>query len=248
MSTPDSRREFLSQLALGGLALGVGACASSAAPASTATSAQAPSPSAPVRPGRDAPPIPIPPTTGDGPWDMSWLERVDRAKYRMMFDIGAYAQGGGLRYARNYLNGIRDGWNAEAPDVIAVLGISGDAYPIVFDDAMWEKYGLGEWSKTNDPRTHAPSVRNVWWQPRADEPMADFGVDVLQRRGAQVIFCNNVFRGVIRTLMARTGRAYADVRGELKAHFLPGVIVVPAMVAAMGMAQHHGCAYVYAGG
>ena len=29
--------------------------------------------------------------------------------------------------------------------------------------------------------------------------------------------------------------------------FLPGVIVVPAMVAAMGMAQARGCGYVYAG-
>jgi intracellular sulfur oxidation DsrE/DsrF family protein len=37
------------------------------------------------------------------------------------------------------------------------------------------------------------------------------------------------------------------VRAELKAGFLPGVTVVPAMVAAMAMAQAKGAAYVYAG-
>lgn len=178
---------------------------------------------------------------------MSWLERVSSARYKLVFDIGAYQDGGGLYYAKNYLNGMRDGWEVEAPNVMAILGISGDAYPIVFNDTIWEKYKYGESSKTNDPRTGQPSIRNVWWQPRPTEPMAEFGVDVLQQRGAQVLLCNNVFRGVIRRTMAATQRSYEDVRAELKANFLPGVIVVPAMVAAMAMAQSRGAAYVYAG-
>jgi hypothetical protein len=178
---------------------------------------------------------------------MTWLDRVAAAKHRMLFDIGSYDDGGGLHYARNYLNGMRDGWGAEAPDVIAILGISGNAYPLVFNDAMWAKYAFGESTKTNDPRTLSAAQRNVFWQAKDGEPMADYAVDVLQRRGAQVIFCNNVFRGVLRGLMAKTGRKYDDLRHELSSNFLPGVIVVPAMVAAMGVAQSRGCAYVYAG-
>ena len=97
--------------------------------------------------------------------------------------------------------------------------------------------------------TPAPvgSAPNVFWRPRAGEPMVEFGVDVLQARGAQLLMCNNVFRGVIRGAMRETGRSYAEVRAELKAGFLPGVIVVPAMVAAMAMAQSRGSAYVFAG-
>jgi hypothetical protein len=178
---------------------------------------------------------------------MSWLDRVGTARFKLVFDIGAYQEGGGLYYARNYLNGMRDGWGIETPDVIAVLGISGDAYPIVFNDTIWTKYKYGESSKTNDPRTGQPSVRNVWWQPRAGEPMVEFGVDVLQKRGAQLILCNNVLRGVIRRVMADTQRPYDEVRHELTSNLLPGVIVVPAMVAAMAMAQSRGAAYVYAG-
>jgi hypothetical protein len=91
------------------------------------------------------------------------------------------------------------------------------------------------------------AIRNIWWQPRAGESMVEFGVDVLQRRGAQFLFCNNVFRGVIRGIMARTQRPYAEVRAELASNMLPGVVVVPAIVAGMAMAQANGAGYVYAG-
>lgn len=258
VDVPASRRAFVAQLSLGGLALAATACATGSA-ASPATAAPSPAPTAAPpaappasadassRPGRSALPIPIPPPKGDGPWDMSWLERVASARYKLIFDIGAYQQGGGLYYVKNYLNGMRDGWESEAPNVLAVLGISGDAYPIVLNDTIWEKYKYGESSKTSDARTGQSAIRNVWWQPRASEPMAEFGVDVLQHRGAQFLLCNNVFRGVIRRVMASTQRSYEDVRSELKANLLPGVIVVPAIVAAMAMAQSRGAGYVYAG-
>lgn len=245
ISAPASRRSFVAQLGAGGLALAATACASTSAGAAAAAPTQ--SAQTPARPGRNAPPIPIPPTSEDGPWDHSWLERVATARHKLVFDIGAYQQGGGLYYAKNYLNGMRDGWGATAPDVLPILGISGDAYPLIFNDAVWEKYGYGESSKTNDRRTGQVAIRNVFWQPRTDEPMAEFGVDVLQQRGAQFIFCNNVFRGVIRGAMAKTQRPYAEVRSELTANLLPGVIVVPAMVAAMAMAQERGASYVFAG-
>ncbi|MFN8583606.1 MAG: hypothetical protein U0163_21840, partial [Gemmatimonadaceae bacterium] len=176
-----TRRTFVAHLGLGGVALAATACAHASAPATSP--APTPAPAAPTpadtRPGRSAPPIPIPPTSGDGPWDHSWLDRAAAAKYSLVFDIGAYQNGGGLYYAKNYLNGMRDGWGVEAPNVFPILGISGDAYPIVFNDAVWEKYAYGASSKTTDARTGQPAVRNVWWQPRAGESMVEFGVDVL---------------------------------------------------------------------
>ena len=254
MSSPDpstvqaSRRDFVTQLGTGSLALVAAGCA--AATVATPVTTPAPVPAAAAttaRPGRTAPQLPIPSTSLDGPWDHSWLPKLAGAKHKLVFDIGAYSDGGGLYYAKNYLNGMRDGWQAETPDVIAILGISGDAYPIVFNDAMWEKYKFGESSKTTDVRTGQLAVRNVWWRPLSTEPMAEFGVNVLQERGAMVLFCNNVFRGVIRRVMASTQRPYAEVRAELKGNMLPGVTVVPAIVAAMAMAQSSGAGYVFAG-
>ena len=246
-SASATRRDFVSYLAIGGLTVAAAACAHP----QTGSTVPTPGGTAPTpapRGSRPAgPPIQLPPTKDDGPWDMSWLDRVDRARYKLMFDVGAYLEGGGLYYAKNYLNGMRDGWGIEAPEVLPLLGVSGDAYPIVFNDGIWEKYQYGVSSKTIDPRTGQPSVRNIFWKPRAGERMVEFGVDVLQARGAQLLLCNNVFRGVIRRAIGETGRSYAEVRAELKAGFLPGVIVVPAMVAAMAMAQSRGAGYVFAG-
>jgi len=249
-TAPATRRDFVSYLAIGGLSVAAAACAGSqAGPTVPVPAGGAPAPTAPSAPpaAPSGPPIQLPSAKGDGPWDMSWLDRMDRARHKLVFDLGAYLGGSGLYYAKNYLNGMRDGWEVEAPVVLPLLGVSGDAYPIVFSDPIWAKYRFGVSSKTDDPRTGTVATRNVFWQPRAGEPMAEFGVDVLQARGAQFLLCNNVFRGVIRRVMRETSRPYDEVRAELKAGLLPGVIVVPAMVAAMAMAQERGAGYVFAG-
>ncbi len=223
------RRAFIGTLALSGVALAVGACAS----ATSATGAPSPSP--------------LPPVTKDGPWDNSWLDQLT-AKHKQVFDISAYADGGGLFYAKNYFNAHRDGFGTVYPDVQAVLGIHGPAYPIVFSDAVWAKYHFGKRNKIKDPRTRTWALRNVLWQPREGEEMYEYSVNALQARGAKFIFCNNVLRFMTSTLAKETGVTPEAMRAELIGGLLPNVTVVPAMVVALGMAQERGCAYVYAGG
>lgn len=225
------RREFLGGLALGGVALAVGACA-------TTTGAGTNPPPAPAK---------LRPVTQDGPWDNSWLDQLT-AKHKQVFDISAYADGGGLFYAKNYFNAHRDAFGMEYPNVQAVLGIHGPAYPIVFSDAVWAKFRFGKRNKIKDPRTRTWATRNVLWQPREGEEMYEYSVNALQPRGGKFIFCNNVLRRLTRTLALETGASFDAMRAELIAGLLPNVTVVPAMVVALGMAQEHGCAYVYAGG
>lgn len=223
----SDRREFFEALALGGVALAVGACATAGSPQ------QGPLPAAP-------------PAAKEGPWDSSWLDELT-AKHKQIFDVAAYADGGGLFYAKNYFNAHRDAFGTTFPDVQAVLGIHGDAYPIVFSDAIWAKYDFGRRVKAKDPRTGKPALRNVLWQPREGEEMYEYSVNALQPRGAKFILCNNVLRFVTRTLAGETGASYDATRAELIAGLLPKVTVVPAMVVALGLAQERGCSYVYAG-
>jgi hypothetical protein len=223
----SERREFLETLALGSMALAVGACATAS------STSQAPLPAAP-------------PAAKEGPWDSSWLDQLT-AKHKQVFDVSAYADGGGLFYAKNYFNAHRDAFGTTYPDVQAVLGIHGDAYPIVFSDAIWAKYDLGRRVKAKDPRTGKPALRNVLWQPRDGEEMYEYSVNALQPRGAKFILCNNVLRFVTRTLAGETHATYDATRTELIAGLLPNVTVVPAMVVALGLAQERGCTYVYAG-
>ena len=225
---PVARRDFLGTVALAGAALAVPRCAPVVGRTSRAT------------------PVTAPQARDEGPWDNSWLDRLS-ARHKQIFDIPTYNDGAGLFYAKNYLNALRDAYGAQYPDVQAVLGIRGDAYPVVFADAIWDKYEFGKRSKTKDPRTGKWARRNVLWQARQGEDMAEYTVDALQSRGAQFLFCNNVLRFVTLTLAGSAGVTYAAMRAELIAGLLPKVIVVPAMVVALGLAQEHGCAYVYAG-
>jgi hypothetical protein len=234
--TDTPRREFLGSLAVSGAALALAACATNPA-----------SQSAPVP--KTAPLPPAGPVSADGPWDNAWLDRLSSGgRYKQFFDAGAYQEGGALFYAKNYLNGIRDWFGFEHPDVQVVLGLHGDAWPIVLNDALWAKFELGKEKKTHDPRTKEFATRNVFWQPKQGEPYAEYGVDVLQQRGGIFLLCNNVLRFVTRSLAGKTGTTYEVMRKELIAGLLPGVTVVPAMVAACGLAQSRGCSYVYAGG
>jgi intracellular sulfur oxidation DsrE/DsrF family protein len=192
-------------------------------------------------------PLPAaPPAAKEGPWDSSWLDQLT-AKHKQIFDVSAYADGGGLFYAKNYFNAHRDAFGTTYPDVQAVLGIHGDAYPIVFTDAIWARYDFGRRVKAKDPRTGKPALRNVLWQPREGEEMYEYSVNALQPRGAKFILCNNVLRFITRTLARETRATYEATRTELIAGLLPNVTVVPAMVVALGLAQERGCSYVYAG-
>ena len=223
------RREFLGTLTMGGVTLAVGACA-------TTTNA-APTPA----------PAVLQPAAKDGPWDDSWLDQLT-ARHKQIFDISSYQEGGGLFYAKNFFNAHRDAYGTAYPDVQAVLGIHGDAYPIVFSDATWAKYRFGKRNKIKDPRTGKWALRNIFWQPREGEWMYEYSVNALQSRGAKFAFCNNVLRFLTRTLAGAAGASYETTRAGLVAGLLPNVTLVPAMVVALGLAQERGCAYVYAGG
>jgi hypothetical protein len=225
---PVARRDFLGTVALAGAALAVPRCASAVGRTSRAT------------------PVTAAQARDEGPWDNSWLDRLS-ARHKQIFDIPTYNDGAGLFYAKNYLNAQRDAYGAQYPDVQTVLGIHGEAYPVVFADAIWDKYEFGKRSKVKDPRTGKWTRRNVLWQAQEGEEMAEYTVDTLQSRGAQFLLCNNVLRFVTRRLAGEAGVSYAAMRAELIAGLLPKVIVVPAIVVALGLAQEHGCAYVYAG-
>ena len=129
-----------------------------------------------------------------------------------------------------------------------------------FDDEIWSKYELGAYYGLNDAAGR-PYARNVFLQPTADDghllsdgmnvpAMAMFGgavqamgVAALQERGTKFIMCNNALNAWSFELEARGMGAQSEINDELRAHLLPGVTVVPAMVIAIEKAQEAGIRY-----
>jgi intracellular sulfur oxidation DsrE/DsrF family protein len=225
-SSLPKRREFLGKLAAGAVALGLSGSVPRAFAAERSSS-------------------------GDIAPSDKWLESVT-GKHRQFFDMPNHENGMGLLHVRNYLNTLRDTYSVTKPAATAVVSLYGMSTLMGFNDAMWQKYGIGNVLKVMDGNK-APATSNVFAAPPAGSntlsitgaPLAipgDASIAALQQRGAVFILCNNAFNLWMGLL---GGDKSADVKKEFEANMLPGVFLVPAMVVAVNQAQTHGCTYMY---
>jgi len=196
-----------------------------------------------------------------GPAD--WLKEV-RGQYRCFFDFNAHKHGLPLLHMLNFFSAYTGAHGAPANQVGAVgsfYGIgSSSSIPLGFDDAMWAKYGVGDLLNLKDASGRA-YTRNVFNSPTEADghllsqgmgvpPLAPFGgaivacsIPSLQKMGAKFLMCNNALGAWTLELAARGKGDAAAIGTELRAHLLPGVTVVPAMVVAIAQAQAAGIAY-----
>src|SRR5215472_9446231 len=233
-STAD-RRGFLARLA--GAAAGVTALASGRA------QAQAPAAAAS---GPDA-----------------WIREV-KGTHRCLFDFPQHKNGVPLLHILNYLNTYKEAYKA-APGSAGAVGTfyaigSQSSIPLGFNDAMWAKYGLGDYTGMKDASGKG-YTRNVLYRPTKDDAhlliqafqtpnipelldaVPAMGLESLQKMGTKFLLCNNALGAWCLELQAR-GKGKADaIQKELTANLLPNVTIVPAMVIAIEKAQEAGIHY-----
>ena len=188
------------------------------------------------------------------PPDDSWLTGL-KGKHRQIFDMPQPAGGLPMIHVRNYLDTYASAYGLRHPDVNAVAGLYFMTVPLALTDPMWQKYKLGAAANVVDAETNAPAERNVFWKPRGGAvlPVAggpvpvpnDTAMTELQKRGTTYIVCNNAMNFWAGSIARQSGQTPADVRKELDAHLVPGVVVVPAMVIAFNRAQEAGLTYMF---
>lgn len=240
-STPTPRREFLGQIAASAVVLAGAACSAPAAIVQTA-------PAPPPTPRSSVPGA----ATNQMHWDDSWVGRLT-AKHKAVFDSPEIDDGAilGVSQATRYLNGMRDALGAGAGEVQAVVVIRHHAIAFAFNDAMWEKYAIGEMTKIKTGEAFA--TRNPMSAPRAagnrptmngaaDRPQANLGW--LASHGHILLGCDlatQAYAGQIAQRVKGDTRAIAD---ELRANVVPGLILQPNGVYAVHRAQEAGCTYI----
>src|SRR5687768_12203688 len=94
-------------------------------------------------------------------WDMSWLDGLN-GKHKQVFDLSDMEIG--LLVVKNWLDAWQDVYGLKHPEVNAVVGIAGRAFPINASDALYAKYPIGELWKVNDPATGKPAQRNPFME------------------------------------------------------------------------------------
>lgn len=161
-----------------------------------------------------------------------------------------------LKNAKNSLNGLHFGAGIAADQIQIVLALNGPANMVNYSDYVWEKYRIGEWIKESDPKTGEPAVRNFFYPSPAgqslkyssDDPSdpssayQDFSVQGLQARGVKFLSCHSSTEEAARALIKKNNLSAQpeDVVKDMQAHILPGVILVPALAAALAVLQVDG--------
>lgn len=178
----------------------------------------------------------------------AWFQKV-KGTHRVVFD-GSMPHNGfpviwnWAFYLTNNETGSLDS------DITAMTVLRHDAIPFALHSDLWKKYRLGEVFKIKDNSTGEHALRNPYFEPQdGDFPMPGIeGIKRLQERGAMFCVCNlaiSVWSGIAAQKMGLDPKeAYTEWVNAI----LPGIQLVPSGVWALGRAQEHGCAYIYAGG
>ena len=182
-----------------------------------------------------------------------WLAGLT-GKHRCLFDAPTHDGGLPLIHMLNYINTYKTAYGVPTSEVNAVGTFYGPpaetaSMPLGWNDTLWAKYKIGEMLRLTDPATKAPAVRNMYFRPKAGDPVffngmvLPAGIENLQKLGATFLLCNNALMAWIGFLAGKGGGKADEIEKEIRANLLPGVTVVPAMVIAIEKAQGKGVAY-----
>jgi hypothetical protein len=130
----------------------------------------------------------------------------------------------------------------------AVVVLRHGAFPIALNNAMWDKYKIGESMKIVDPETKAPAVKNPFLQPKPGVlPVDDMAVDRLLAKGTVFGACNVALHVLSKMLAHNAGVSADDAAKEWAANVVPGITLIPSGTWGVNRAQEAGCTYCAGG-
>lgn len=174
-----------------------------------------------------------------------WMAEL-KGTHRTVFDMSAHGNGKPLTQAKNYLDAWRDAFRVPERDLNLVIGLHGDAIPVVLTDALWSRYKIGEQYGVVDQGTKSAGVRNVFAASNASAGglvTPEQSVEGLQKRGVRFLICMNTIAGATKKLVAAGLGGSDEIHAAIMGGLLPGVITVPSMVVAMTQLQERGLKY-----
>ncbi|HTV92222.1 MAG TPA: hypothetical protein VMG98_05860 [Verrucomicrobiae bacterium] len=194
-------------------------------------------------------------------FDVAAFEKLvaTNAEFRQVWDAGEL-QPRILGGVKNSLNGMQFGFNVSPANVAMAFVAHNTSNLLLYDDTAWTTYSLGQLFGVKDP-TGAVVQTNIFAPSRSMNSTADpsdihgfyqdASITTLQRRGVRFFICNTALTeqagAIVRAGAAR--QSPQEVADALRSHLLPGVMLVPSGVAAIGYLQsRYRYAYITGGG
>lgn len=181
------------------------------------------------------------------------------ARVKQAYDVTP-ANGSPFGHIINSFNGLQFGFGIPANQIQIVAVMRAMATLLIFNDDAWQKYQFGTLAKVNDPKTGKPAQRNIFYPSKTNlkytstDPespnslYADSSIQALQQRGLRILGCHNATWFMAKYIRRKThlNQPQQQVFDDLIAHTLPGVLIIPAAVAALALLQSEGhYSYLY---
>ncbi|HKS06184.1 MAG TPA: hypothetical protein VJR92_07700 [Gemmatimonadaceae bacterium] len=185
-----------------------------------------------------------------------WIDEL-KGQHKQVYDCVTKAHIGEMMYASNFLRANTTDYGLTDAQLVSIISLRHEATPYGYNDAMWEKYKIGESldvparptggrggrgatdssATTTTPDSTARATRNP--QMNMIRSLAD--------RGAQFTVCGLATTRYAGEFARKVNRPSADVRAELVANLVPNCRVVPAGVVVINRAQERGFSLLYVG-
>lgn len=170
--------------------------------------------------------------------DEPWMKKLSGSQ-RVIFHSHEATAGLAIRWAQTFLDTQKNSYGRTDKDCGVIVGLNGKSIGLMFNDAMWAKYPIGE-------TLAMPGAKNP------SGPAGTNAVAQLLARGVIILVCQNSLRASGQRFLPEAQRGDAAARtafaDDVTKNLLPGVESVPAMIVTLQLAQDRGCRYVYAGG
>jgi hypothetical protein len=172
----------------------------------------------------------------------AWLKALT-GKHRQLFHAHDKWTNG-IEYAIRYKTAYKTEYGVDAGEVNSVLAAHGKTGITTYSDAMWDKYEFGKMFEVKDPKTKDIVKTNIFYAGTDDDP----GIREALAAGVVVLSCRTALRGLSKELASKNKYgSKEEIEKDLTASLYPGVILVPAMIIAIGRAQEQKCTYAYTG-
>lgn len=236
----SDRRQFLTQLSLGGAAI---------AALPSALHAQSPESHMPSGDSLRELAQSLQRPAMQEQFDTTWPRRLT-GKYKAVFDVPELTGGSGVWRAGLWCNHYRDFLGAQPADLSPAVVIRHSAIPFIMTQEFWESYDVAKLNKVLHPLTEKKTRRNPVLMTAEDDQLpptfASLALHKQMERGAVVLACNMAFNAMTSLVAKRDKLANPAAREKALSMMLPGVIMQPNGIFALTLAQENGCSFVAA--
>lgn len=150
-----------------------------------------------------------------------------------------------------WLNLMRESMNGQVfahgnEDFLAVAAVHGTAHHSLFSQTMWDKYGLAEMAGSKSKRNDFIVGKSGATEKDDHQDVNGFygpannNIPSLQKRGAVFVACHDSIHAIARAIASKesnSGMPADAVAADLTNNLIPGVVLVPSVVAYLAELQ-----------